>query len=334
MSWAIIQGDARRIPLKDESVQCVVTSPPYWAQRDYEVDEQIGLERTPAEFVDEILTVFREIHRVLKSNGIVWLNLGDCFHSRDRGGYRHDGHRWEKSEIQRHNRGNATTIRPNRLPQEGLKDKDLCMIPFQVALALQASGWWMRQVVIWEKPNPMIESVTDRPTTSHEYIFLLAKSERYFYDATAVEEAQSENERTRRLKEQASGLFTKYNLRRDNLTGQTPAGANGCARSVEARQRLAEKGTRNRRTVWCASTQSFESHCAVMPEEIAEICIKAGSRLGDIVLDPFSGAGTTPLVADKLNRKGIGIELKSEYCQMARRRCFNDAPLLAATENL
>jgi DNA modification methylase len=332
VSFLILNADARQIPLKDNSVQCVVTSPPYWAQRDYEVDRQIGLERRYQDFIEAIVSVFIEVHRVLKSDGVAWVNLGDCYHSGDRGGYRHDGHRWEKSEIQKHNRGNATTIRPNRLLQEGLKDKDLCLIPFRVAIALQSSGWWYRQTVIWSKLNPMTESVKDRPTTSHEYVFLISKSQRYFYDAEAISEPQSENERTRRLREQASGLSTKYNLRRDAIPGQNPPGANGCAKSVEARQRLAQKGTRNRRSVWEFSTQQWrEDHFATMPEDLAELCIKAGSRPGDIVLDPFAGAGTTLLVADKLNRFGIGLELKKEYCDMAQRRCFNDAPLLAST---
>ena len=186
MTWRIHQGDCREVlrTLPEESVQCCVTSPPYWGLRDYGVEGQLGLERTPEEYVAKMVEVFREVWRVLRPDGTLWLNLGDCYCTvphRPKGANSAD----PKNPIARKRLGSQA----NRLPQPGLKHKDLVGIPWRGAFALQADGWWLRQEIIWHKPNPMPESVTDRPTKAHEYIFLLSKSARYFYDAEAVREA-------------------------------------------------------------------------------------------------------------------------------------------------
>jgi site-specific DNA-methyltransferase (cytosine-N4-specific) len=208
------------------------------------------------------------------------------------------------------------------MPIPGLKPKDLCMIPARVAIALQADGWWLRSDIIWAKPNAMTESVKDRPTKIHEHVLLLTKSERYHYNHEAVKEPQEEAERTRRLRERARGLKTRYDLKRDTQDiGQTPWGKNGVAKSVEARQRLAELGTRNLRSVWTIATQPFRGrHFSTMPEALAERCIKAGSRPGDLVLDPFGGSGTMARVAVRLGRRAVHCDLA--YHDLARQtRC-------------
>lgn len=345
--------------LPDGSVQCCVTSQPYWGLRDYgtaswdggdpgcdhvrprqeqgpsgqradraftgrtpfldqcgrcgarRVDRQIGLEPTPEQYVERLVEVFREVRRVLRVDGVLWLNLGDCYHSGDRGGYCNDAHRWEKSELQAKNRGNAETIRPNRLPQAGLKDKDLVGIPWRVAFALQADGWWLRSDVIWHKPNPMPSSVTDRPTTAHEYVFLLSKSARYFYDMEAIAERAVH-----------AGRIVSYDGTQKNTGHENRTYPGTKPRDIEVGE------TRNARSVWTITTKPFpEAHFATFPPELPERCIRAGSREGDTILDPFAGAGTTGLVALRLNRRFVGIELNPEYAAMAESRIIGDAPL-------
>src|SRR6516164_444034 len=185
----LLHGDCRDVlrNLPDNSVHCVVTSPPYWGLRDYGVGGQIGLEATPAEYVEAMVGVFREVRRVLKDDGTAWVNLGDSYHNGDKGGYA-KGRITATDSLQRSNLANNFIGAPNRQPQAGLKPKDLCGMPWRVAFALQADGWYLRQDIIWSKPNPMPESVQDRCTKAHEYIFLLSKSERYFYDAEAIRE--------------------------------------------------------------------------------------------------------------------------------------------------
>lgn len=333
----IYTGDCLEIlpTLEAESVQCCVTSPPYWGLRDYGIPPiswpdgwigSFGLEPTPNLYIAHSVMIFNEVHRVLRDDGTLWLNLGDTYAigagkigqnawRGSRGG--HEGkHKYSEAA-----RGTGPMTQPNRMPIPGLKSKDLVGIPWRVAFALQAEGWWLRSDVIWNKPNGMTESVTDRPTKSHEYIFLLTKAKRYYYDHEAIEEPQSESERRRRLREQKEGLNTVYILRRDQEHGQPRPGENGCARSVAARQMLAEKGTKNRRSVWTITTKPFkEVHFATFPPEIPEICIKAGSKRGDTILDPFSGAGTTGNVAERLGRKYIGIELNPAYADMGEKR--------------
>lgn len=342
--------------LPEESVNCVVTSPPYWGLRDYGLEPQIwddlgdcehewgddlihkktrydlgtstqsgtnkdqmacntyehhhqfclkcnawkgslGLEPTPELYIQHMVQVFREVRRVMRKDGTCWLNLGDSYAAQGISG-RDIGYN-ERT-------GRGKIIRQNRykiLPPN-LKPKDLCMIPARVALALQADGWWLRSDIVWAKPNPMPESVTDRPTRSHECIFLLTKDKRYFYDAEAIKEPNSPDGRKvkefRGSKKYANGFGP-------NKASMTP---------LRKHERWPEGG-RNKRSVWTIATQPFpEAHFATFPEEIPRICILAGCPEGGTVLDPFSGSGKTLIVAKKLRRKAIGIELNQEYAEM------------------
>lgn len=301
----MIQGDCRdvmrQLIAEGVRVKCVVTSPPYWGLRDYGVDGQLGLERTYPEYIANMVEVFELVRQLLADDGTLWLNLGDCYYSGNRGGYRNDAHRWENSELQKHNRGNAATIRPNRLPQDGLKDKDLVGIPWRVAIALQDAGWWLRQDIVWAKRNCMPESVTDRCTTSHEYIFLMAKSERYYYDAEAIKEPA----------DPAAGRDTTT-ARRNPPPGSRPDTGFKNGRRFE---------TRNKRSVWTIPTQPYpEAHFATFPEALVEPCILAGSRPGDIIFDPFMGSGTVASVAQRLGRRWLGSELNPAYIELIERR--------------
>lgn len=309
MSIRAIQGDCRDVlkTLPDESVHCVVTSPPYWGLRDYGVEGQIGLEATPDAFVAEMVSVFREVRRVLRKDGTLWLNLGDS--------YSNSGTRQGDRD------GIADTVNNHRMIGNGyrqrvagLKNKDLIGIPWMVAFALRADGWWLRQDIVWSKPNPMPESVTDRCTKAHEYLFLLSKSDRYFYDADAIREPDTGVD--------AGNTERKY--RRDH--GGNPASSSGLGFGVPWKA-----GTgRNKRSVWEVATQSFsEAHFATFPPALIEPCIEAGCPAGGTVLDPFGGAGTTGLVADRLGRDAILIELNASYAEMSRRRISDDAPLFA-----
>ena len=319
----IICGDAltelRKLP--DESIHCCITSPPYWGLRDYGVDGQLGLEKTPEEYVNKLVEIFREVKRALRKDGTLWLNLGDSYSGSGKGiGSDHGKAAYEDKDIHKTDWSGT-----------GLKPKDLVGIPWRVAFALQADGWYLRQDIIWAKPNPMPESVTDRCTKAHEYIFMLSKSAKYYYDAEAIKEDQIEYERNRRLKEQSKGLDTVYKISRDGKTGQTPAGRNGAVRNVKRRQELALAGKRNRRSVWMITTKPMPKifgaeHFATFPPEIPELCIKAGCPAGGIVLDPFFGAGTTGQEALRLGRKFTGIELNPKYCEMAERRIYADIP--------
>lgn len=302
MSWQILQGDVldRLRELPAESVQCCVTSPPYWGLRDYGVAGQIGMEPTPDEHVAKLVEVFREVRRVLRSDGVCWVNYGDAYNAgtsakRGRGNDAIGG--WNGSDVDGGARVNA----------RGLKPKDLIGLPWMLAFALRADGWWLRSDCIWHKPNPMPESIRDRPTKAHEYVFLLSKSARYFYDADAIaEEANPANHRP------SSGI-------RSTPPGSRPHGgpANG-ARSYTSR---------NARTVWTINPQPTpEAHFATFPEALAERCIKSGSRRGDTVLDPFAGSGTTLAVAERLGRDSLGIELNPAYIAMAERRIRSADP--------
>lgn len=331
-------GDCREVlrTLPDESVQCCVTSPPYWGLRDYGVDGQIGLEATPETFVGELLEVFREVRRVLRADGTLWLNLGDCYMS-DAGAGR-QGLRGDRAN-RRHTQaalgvrvaskqrvtraglegGAATQAHALRGDEAGrrsdvLKQKDLVGMPWRVAFALQADGWWLRSDIIWAKPNPMPESIKDRPTKAHEYVFLLTKSERYLYDADAIREPAIEK---------AAGNAER--ILADGLHGR-PADHRGSS--------VPWKGEwRNRRSVWSIATTPFpDAHFATMPTALVEPCILAGSRTGDTVLDPFGGAGTVALVADRLQRDSISIELNPAYVDMAKRRLAGDAGMFADLE--
>lgn len=286
--------------LGDQSVQCCVTSPPYFGLRDYGVEGQIGLEPTPEAFVARLVEVFREVRRVLRKDGTCWMNLGDSYAATTKGSS-------GKGEKQITNAGTLLADRSWSIPA-GLKPKDLIGIPWRVAFALQADGWYLRSDIIWHKPNPMPESVTDRPTKSHEYLFLLTKSERYYYDHDAIQEATAWQVADAK---KVSGAYSVGSGR--NYGGQHRSGG------------FVTGETRNKRTVWTIATAPFsEAHFATFPPELPEICIKAGTKPGDTVLDPFSGAGTTALVADRLQRHAIGIELNPEYARMSEARLNRD----------
>lgn len=298
----ILQGDAleRLKGLPGESVNCCITSPPYWGLRDYGVSGQIGLERTPEEYVGRLVEVFREVRRVIREDGTLWLNLGDSYNA-------YNGNRGTDSPY-----GGDRRAKEHHFPTgyglgaPNLKPKDLCGIPWRVAFALQADGWYLRQDIIWHKPNPMPESVTDRCTKAHEYVFLLAKAERYYYDAEAI-------------KEDASGRSCgNRTYKYDGVPGmETKQGILAVADK--------EYHTRNRRSVWTIATSPFpEAHFAVFPEELVQPCILAGCPEGGLVLDPFMGSGTVAQVALKAGRRYIGIELNPEYIKIAEARIWNE----------
>lgn len=275
--WHAIVGDVRETlrTVPDGCAQTCVTSPPYYGLRDYGVSGQIGMESSPAEYVAAMVGVMREVWRVLRNDGTLWLNVGDTY-AADRGGTTPPaetlagGTGGRMADGSRTNRGRRDGYNPSRDARAiGFKHKDLMGIPWRLAFALQDDGWYLRSDIVWAKPNPMPESVTDRPTRSHEHVFLLAKSERYFYDRDAIR----------------------------------------------------ENGGRNARDVWTITPESFaDAHFATMPPELARRCILAGSRKGDVVLDPFGGAGTTGLAALQHGRRALLCELNAEYVEIQRRR--------------
>jgi len=279
--------------LDDNSINCCVTSPPYWGLRDYGVEGQLGLESTPEEYVAKMVEVFREVKRVLRDDGTLWLNLGDCYNGS--GGAGGD-----------YNKGGLKEGQPKYPGRKiaGLKPKDLVGIPWMVAFALRADGWYLRQDIIWHKPNPMPESVTDRCTKAHEYIFLLSKSRHYYYDHEAIREPyQSKKEKPRN--KAAEGYNNSY------VGG----------RWSEGERDYYSAGKRNKRSVWTVATKPFkEAHFAVFPPALIEPCILAGCPENGIVLDPFMGSGTTGMVAAIHQRNFIGFELNPEYCKMAEKR--------------
>lgn len=318
--FRIICGDAltelRKLP--SESVHCCVTSPPYWGLRDYGVVGQIGLEKTPADYVARLLEVFRQVKRVLRSDGTLWLNLGDSYATgggavgRCPGG----GEQGERFLRQGH-----INTQPNRMPLGGFKPKDLIGIPWRVAFALQADGWWLRSDIIWSKPNPMPESVTDRPTKAHEYVFLLAKSERYFYDADAIAEAAIEGMDLGLLRSRMVSTSDKIAWHAESIKKRQSEGLDS---------RHAGDGTRNKRSVWILATlPTPEAHFATFPIELPETCLKAGSPEDGLVLDPFAGAGTVGLACLKNNRRFLGIELNPDYVAIAYNRARRHYPLFA-----
>lgn len=365
MSIATIKiGDVRQrlAELPDASVQCVITSPPYWGLRDYGTaswnggdescdhqgkpmatkaninantgtgkdkknaearefyrdicdkcgaerqDSQLGLEQTPDEYVAAMVEVFRQIWRVLSDDGTVWLNLGDSYNGASAN--KTGSHGYKDGRTNRDKRYSVGGV-------QGLKPKDLVGIPWRVAFALQADGWYLRQDIIWHKPNPMPESVTDRCTKSHEYVFLLTKSAHYYYDHEAIKEPAlwADDKRA------GEGRLT-YDGKRQGETGQ----------GQEAFVSITDK--RNKRDVWTIATKPFKgAHFAVMPEALVEPCLLAGSRRGDLVLDPFTGSGTVAVVALKYERDFIGVELNPDYAEIANQR-ISDSGLLFSDINL
>lgn len=315
--------------MPDESVHCCVTSPPYFGLRDYGVDGQIGLEPTPEAFIEEMVSVFREVRRVLRADGTLWLNLGDSYANDGKWG----GHTGGKHVKALH----CSPIGRNKR-YTGLKPKDLIGIPWLAALALRADGWYLRRDIIWHKLNPMPESVRDRPSTAHEYLFLLSKSERYYYDADAILEPVSPNTHARLSQDVAAqvgsarangGAKTNGNMKAVGRK-MAPAGE-GIKNNTSFDAAMAimpEK--RNKRSVWPLATEAFsEAHFATFPPSLVEPCILAGSPAGGTVLDPFGGAGTTGMVADRLQRDAILIELNPEYAAIADRRLRGDAGMFS-----
>jgi len=321
VTTTILIGDCReRLTELDEcSVQTVVTSPPYFGLRDYGMDNQIGLEATPDVFVQELVQVFRAVRRVLKDDGTLWLNLGDSYASFRDGKATPDTTRGESTGTLV-SKGKAKNRMAETFTGTRIKHKDLIGIPWRVAFALQADGWYLRQDIIWHKPNPMPESVKDRCTKSHEYIFLLSKSERYYFDADAIAEPVAESTVSR---------ITQPTLAQQRGSDRVPGKTNGTMKAVGS----AEK--RNARSVWSITTQPFKgSHFATMPPELARRCIIAGSNAGDTVLDPFGGAGTTALAANRLERHAILCELNPDYAKIAHDRLNADAGIFSEVVNV
>jgi DNA modification methylase len=308
--------------MPDESVNCVVTSPPYWGLRDYGVVGQLGLEATPGEYVEKMVAVFREVRRVLREDGTLWLNLGDSYNAMQGKGWRPDS-----SSGKRIVPAYGTEKRP--IPP-GLKPKDLVGIPWRVAFALQADDWYLRSDIIWAKPNPMPESVTDRPTKAHEYIFLLSKSAHYFYDAEAIREGFADERMGN------PGAY-KWSYANNPATGKGIRGNGGGSEKLQAEgwNRDGGKSGRNRRTVWTIATEPYpEAHFATFPRKLVQPCILAGCPVGGTVLDPFGGSGTTAEVALEYGRRAILIELNPAYVELQKRRIEKVAgrPMLDFTE--
>jgi DNA modification methylase len=302
----ILLGDARTrlADIPDQSVQCVITSPPYWGLRDYGTTNQIGLEQTPIDYVREMVTVFDAVWRVLKDDGVLWLNLGDSYAG-------------NTSRASTNGRAGYGTEREGVFTKtgDGIKPKDLVGIPWRVAFALQDAGWYLRQDIIWSKPNPMPESVTDRCVKAHEYLFLLSKNKNYYFNHLAIQEEAID----------AGRKFV-----RNNGSGSMEARALG--RTVSGNEKpgvvYENKPMRNKRSVWVVSPKPFRgAHFAVMPEALVEPCVLASTTQGDTILDPFTGSGTVAVVALNHQRNFIGTELNPEYATIAEQRITSVNPM-------
>ncbi len=323
--------------LPDRVAHTCVTSPPYYGLRDYGVDGQIGLEETPAEFITRLVEVFREVRRVLRDDGTVWVNIGDTYAS-IAGGYAPNGSAGKHDMVSQATRG-AVLRGKRRTPPTGLKQKDLMGIPWRLAFALQDDGWYLRQDIIWHKPNPMPESTRDRCTKSHEYLFLLSKSPRYYYDQNAIKEpvAQSSIARlsqdidqqvgSNRVPGKSNGPMKAVRSKRDSFKRnhskreQVIPGQSMGTHRPEREESCWPLDTRNKRSVWSVPTIGFkEAHFATFPPDLIRPCILAGAPRGGLVLDPFGGAGTTSVVAMQEGRKSLLCELNPEYAAMAERR--------------
>lgn len=309
----ILIGDVREQlkQLADQSVNCVVTSPPYWGLRDYGNDGQIGLEQTPDAFITELVAVFREVKRVLRDDGTLWLNIGDSYFSTTKGTGGMNPETSPKNAIK--GKDNFQAFDPVRVNAGDLpiKVKDLVGIPWMLAFALRADGWYLRQDIIWHKPNPMPESVTDRCTKSHEYIFLLSKSRQYYFDNEAIKEPSSN--------------LGKTEIR---FGGNKYGDSDDTKHATKSGNKYTDTGKRNKRDVWTVTTKPFKgAHFATFPPDLIEPCILAGCPEGGTVLDPFFGAGTTGLVAQRHNRKWIGCELNPEYAAIAQARIEAESTL-------
>ena len=318
MNLFVLNANALQIPLANNSVNMVVTSPPYYGLRDYGISGQIGLEESMQEYIKNIVMVFREVWRVMKDDGTLWLNLGDSY----------AGNNSQASNGGRAGFGNPREKVVNRTG-EGLKPKDLIGIPWRVAFALQADGWYLRQDIIWHKPNPMPESVKDRCTKAHEYIFLLSKSQRYYYDHESIMElatgydgrkdtmfkgSEKYKDSGQTFAERGHERWRYKNLQSD---GQQPNTMH--VKRLEGEEYLSP--VRNKRSVWTVTTKPYKgAHFATFPQDLITDCIKAGSKPGDIVLDPFNGSGTTGEVCARYGRNYVGIELNMKYIELTNDR--------------
>jgi DNA modification methylase len=290
------------------TAQMCVTSPPYFGLRDYDVDGQIGLEQTPDEYVAKLVEVFRCVRDVLAEDGTLWLNIGDSYAGGSKAGEKRPGSGRADGVVDDRGQGNRNGV---GLVQ-GCKPKDLIGIPWMLAFALRSDGWYLRQDIIWHKPNPMPESVRDRCTKAHEYIFLLSKSDRYFFDSEAIKEPAVTND-TRR----------PYGSKGANMLDARGLEAQGKGRQREG----ADGQTRNRRSVWTVATRPYKgAHFATFPPALIEPCILAGSRPGDVVLDPFMGSGTTAAVAVQHGRRYLGCELNPAYKALQNERIAEAMP--------
>lgn len=346
MSVRVLTGDCRDVlrTLPEQYFHTCVTSPPYFGLRDYGHEGQLGLEPTPDEFVAALVAVFREVWRALRDDGTVWLNLGDS--------YANGGRRTrDPGQSKIHPAFNGESYRDGLRPIDppGVKPKDLIGIPWMVAFALRADGWYLRQDIIWSKPNPMPESVRDRCTKAHEYVFMLSKSARYYYDADAIKNPPSETllqqiqdgyrgadvkDYAGARAQSASGTKARIidsarkKVDKQRGHGRRHAGFNARWDSLTREEQMALGS--NKRSVWEVATQPYsEAHFATFPPALVEPCIKAGCPVGGHVLDPFGGAGTTGLVADRLQRNATLIELNPAYAEMVRERLTKDGGLFA-----
>ena len=316
----IYQGDALEVlrTMPKESIHCVVTSPPYWGLRDYGIEGQLGLEKTPEEYIEKMVEIFREVKRVLRSDGSCWINLGDSYAgSGSPGGDFRDG------------KGGDEYLRPYNRKGSGLKPKDLCGIPWRVALALQADGWFLRSAMPWVKRSAMPESVNDRPASALEYMFLLTKSQKYYFDMDAIRKKQSDEwiERTKRDVNRPPPRLGGEERKGEILSKQYKASPSG--RNFRNTDLFYESITPPHGAIFCGdemvgldvNPQAMKAaHFATFPEKLIEPCILAGSRIGDTVLDPMMGSGTTGKMAKLLKRNFIGIEKDPEYFEIAKKR--------------
>lgn len=307
----ILVGDVlqRLTEVSDKSVRTAITSPPYWGLRDYGEDRQLGAEPTPQEFVDNLVAVMREVRRTLTDDGTLWLNLGDSYFNAQNSNRNGAGQSALGGKVRGGGEYKTQKRSAGALP---IKHKDLVGIPWRVAFALQADGWYLRQDIIWAKSNPMPESATDRCTKSHEYIFLLSKTPTYYFNHEAIREPAT----TKNGKPRQFGASNQV----------------GTMRNDEGRI-FEDTGMRNKRDVWSVPTKPYKgAHFAVFPEALIEPCVLAGSEQGDIVLDPFTGSGTTAVVALRHGRGFIGTELNREYADIAYNRITEDNPIMADVE--
>ncbi len=319
----LILADARRLPLRDDSVQCVVTSPPYWGLRDYAAAGQIGREATPDAYIVNLQAAFTEVRRVLRPDGTLWLNIGDSYANDGKWGGETGGKQAYLPDNDRQRVGRSRR-------QTGLKPKDMVGIPWMLAFALRADGWYLRSEIIWEKPSCLPESVNDRPTKAHEHLFLLAKSQNYHYDADAIKEPASLDTRARYSRGRSSSH--KYE---DGAGDQTSARSLKHMAGVNPKALLNDPGNRqnasfsavvkdvvedrNKRTVWTINHLGFSgAHFATFPEALVEPCILAGCPLGGLVFDPFIGSGTVGAVAERLDRRWVGTDLTYQPIAQAR----------------